>query len=80
MVTSTGRSSRVQHSTGMAGSRTERKSHRRPRTRYSTGRQSTICHFTGRRSDMRRHEKHAQAKAGRAAPEDAAHWEPRQPA
>ena len=79
MLTSTGRTSRVKHSTGAGGGRAKRKKDRHPRPRHSTGRESTINHSTGVGSDVRHDKKRARAEAERAAFEEAARWEPPQP-
>lgn len=78
MLTSTGRNSRMKHSTGADGSRAKRRKDRHPRPRHSTGRESTINHFTGMRFDMRREEEHARAQDERAAFEEATRWGPPQ--
>jgi len=77
MLPSTGRTSRVKHSTATEEDyiNSPRRHHRRPRPQHSTGRESTINHFTGARFEVRRDEERAQAEAERAAA-----WEPPQPA
>ena len=79
MLTSTGRNSRMKHSTGADGSRAKRRKDRHPSPRHSTGRESTINHSTGVWSDGRRDEEYAQVQAGRAAHKEAARPEPPQP-
>jgi len=78
MKYSTGRNTRVKHSTATEEEYINRKSHRRPRPQHSTGRESTINHFTGMRFDMRREEEHARAQDERAAFEEATRWGPPQ--
>lgn len=63
MLTSTGRNSRVRHSTAEEGDHAGRRNHRRSRPRYSTGREGTVNHFTGTPSDEICDKERAQAEA-----------------
>lgn len=63
MLTSTGRNSRMRHSTSEEGDHAGRRSHRRPRPRFSTGREGTVNHFTGTQSDEKPDKEGAQAEA-----------------
>lgn len=51
MKYSTGRNTRVRHSTATKEDGVNRRNHRRPRPRFSTSRASTMNHFTGAKSD-----------------------------
>ena len=50
---STGRESRVQHSTGADPRKVAKARRGHPRPRYSTGESTSIAHFTGREMDYR---------------------------
>jgi hypothetical protein len=63
MLASTGRNSRVRHSTAEVGDHAMRRNHCRPRPRFSTGRECTVNHFTGTPYDERPDKEGAQAKA-----------------
>ena len=63
MLTSTGRNSRVRHSTAEVGDHAMRRNHCRPRPRFSTGRECTVNHFTGTPHAERPDKEGAQAKA-----------------
>jgi hypothetical protein len=67
MLASTGRNSRVRHSTAEVGDHAMRRNHCRPRPPYSTGREGTVNHFTGAPSNVRRDEERAQAEAEQGA-------------
>jgi len=67
MLASTGRNSRVRHSTAEVGDHAMRRNHCRPRPRYSTGKECTVNHFTGTPSDEIGDKERAQAEAKRGA-------------
>ena len=50
---STGRESRVKHSTGAEPDQVAKARRGYPRPRYSTGESTSIAHFTGRETDYR---------------------------
>lgn len=67
MLTSTGRNSRVRHSTTEEGDHSWRRNHRRPRPRFSTGREGTVNHFTGTLYDEIGDKERARAEAEKGA-------------
>ena len=63
---STGRDSRVKHSTGAEPDRVAKARRGHPSPRYSTGESATIAHFTGRETDYRALAEHSDIPAEQA--------------